>query len=108
MIELKNISYTYEKQIVFSNLSLSVERGEKVGIIGESGCGKSTLLKIVAGLYRPTEGTVLVDGVGALIAAFVHWKDLKNAKVISTLGYVYRMKEAGLTNETMPLSDEEV
>ena len=63
MIELKNISYTYEKQIVFSNLSLSVERGEKVGIIGASGCGKSTLLKIVAGLYRPTEGTVLVDGV---------------------------------------------
>ena len=46
--------------------------------------------------------------MGALIAAFVHRKDLKNAKVISTLGYVYRMKEAGLTNETMPLSDEDV
>lgn len=46
--------------------------------------------------------------VGALIAAFVHRKDLKNAKVISTLGYVYRMKEAGLTNETMPLNDEDV
>ena len=63
MIELKNVSYTYEKQVVFSNLSLSVKGGEKVGILGESGCGKSTLLKIVAGLYRPTEGTVLVDGV---------------------------------------------
>ena len=46
--------------------------------------------------------------VGALIAALVHRKDLKNAKVISTLGYVYRMKEAGLTNETMPLNDEDV
>ena len=46
--------------------------------------------------------------VGALIAAFVHRNDLKNAKVISTLGYVYRMKEAGLTNETMPLNDEDV
>ena len=63
MIELKNISYTYEKQEVFRSLSLSVKRGEKVGILGESGCGKSTLLKIIAGLYKPTEGTVLVDGV---------------------------------------------
>jgi ABC-type bacteriocin/lantibiotic exporters, contain an N-terminal double-glycine peptidase domain len=63
MIKLKNVSYTYEKQEVFRNLSLSVERGEKVGILGESGCGKSTLLKIIAGLYKPTEGTVLVDGV---------------------------------------------
>ncbi len=42
MIELKNISYTYEKQEVFRSLSLSVKRGEKVGILGESGCGKST------------------------------------------------------------------
>ena len=65
MIELKNVSYTYEKQEVFHSLSLSVKRGEKVGILGESGCGKSTLLKIIAGLYKPTEGTVLVDGVSA-------------------------------------------
>ena len=61
MIELRNISYTYKKQNVFRNLSLSVERGEKVGILGESGSGKSTLLKIIAGLYKPTEGTVIVD-----------------------------------------------
>ena len=62
MIELKNISYTYENQLVFQNLSLKVEKGEKVGILGESGCGKSTLLKIIAGLYQPSSGTILVDG----------------------------------------------
>ena len=62
MIELKNITYTYENQLVFENLSLTVERGQKVGIVGESGCGKSTLLKIIAGLYQPSSGTVKVDG----------------------------------------------
>ena len=46
--------------------------------------------------------------VGALIVAFVHRKNLNCAKVISTLGYVYRLKEAELTNETMPLNDEDV
>ena len=62
MIELKNISYTYDNQQVFQNLSLKVEKGEKVGILGESGCGKSTLLKIIAGLYQPSSGTVVMDG----------------------------------------------
>lgn len=62
MIELKNITYTYENQLVFENLSLTVGKGQKVGIVGESGCGKSTLLKILAGLYQPSAGTVKVDG----------------------------------------------
>ncbi|GMA18907.1 ATP-binding cassette domain-containing protein [Arsenicicoccus piscis] len=43
-------------------VSLTVHRGEKLGIVGESGCGKSTLLRIVAGLHRPTSGRVRVEG----------------------------------------------
>ena len=62
MISLHNVSFEYENKKVFENISLNIKKGEKIGIIGESGCGKSTLLKIIAGLYKPTEGTVMVDG----------------------------------------------
>ena len=62
MIELKNVTYTYENHPVFEHISLKVEKGQKVGIVGESGCGKSTLLKLIAGLYAPTEGSVTVAG----------------------------------------------
>ncbi len=62
MIELNNVTYTYENHPVFKHISLKVEKGQKVGIVGESGCGKSTLLKLIAGLYAPTEGSVIVAG----------------------------------------------
>jgi len=45
-----------------SEVSLSIQKGEYVSIIGHSGCGKSTLLNIVAGLTKPTTGAVLLDG----------------------------------------------
>lgn len=45
-----------------SNVSFSVNSGEYVSIVGPSGCGKSTLLSIIAGLLKPTGGTVTVDG----------------------------------------------
>ena len=64
-IEFKNVSYTFPgaKTPIIQNLSLKIPAGQKVAIVGRMGSGKSTLARLCAGLIRPTEGAVLVDGV---------------------------------------------
>ena len=63
-IELKDISFSYEKDtLVLDNLSLTIEEGQMVAILGHNGSGKSTLSKIIMGLLEPKNGEVLVDGV---------------------------------------------
>jgi lipopolysaccharide transport system ATP-binding protein len=59
--------YTYETFHALRDVSLRVERGEFLGVVGRNGGGKSTLLRIVAGIYPPSRGTVRVDGAVAPI-----------------------------------------
>ena len=63
MIELRDIEHRYEKELVLSLPSFTVERGSHALILGLSGSGKSTLLHILGGLLRPTKGTVSIAGV---------------------------------------------
>ena len=62
-IELKNVSFSYSKHSskVLKNIDLKIYSGQKVAIVGMSGSGKSTLGKVMMGLYKPTEGTVMID-----------------------------------------------
>ena len=63
IIELKNINFSYEENInILENLSLKLNSGEMVAIIGHNGSGKSTLAKIIMGLLEPSKGEVLFDG----------------------------------------------
>ncbi|MBK6387786.1 MAG: ABC transporter ATP-binding protein [Rhodoferax sp.] len=67
-LQISNLSKRYGDAAVFSNVSLTVARGEFVAIVGESGVGKSTLLNCMAGLDSWDTGTVSLDGtdLGAL------------------------------------------
>ena len=62
-IRLENITFRYSSKtpIVLNSLSLSIKKGEKIGIIGETGCGKSTFVDILIGLLEPTSGEIFVD-----------------------------------------------
>lgn len=62
-IEFKNLSFAYEEgNPVFSDLNLSIRPGEKIGLIGHSGAGKSTLISLLLKNFKPTNGTISIDG----------------------------------------------
>lgn len=63
-IELQNVSYTYpeSEKPTLKNINLKLKKGENLALVGVNGAGKTTLVKIICGLYRPTEGRVLVNG----------------------------------------------
>ncbi|WP_010630664.1 ABC transporter ATP-binding protein [Sporolactobacillus vineae] len=62
MIQLENVSKRYLTKKALNAVSLQIEPGHIIGLIGSNGSGKSTTLKLIAGLIQPTAGTVLVDG----------------------------------------------
>jgi ATP-binding cassette subfamily B protein/subfamily B ATP-binding cassette protein MsbA len=62
-IELCNVGLDYGRGPVLSGLSLIIRAGERIALLGENGAGKSTTLSLIGGLYRPTRGEVLLDGL---------------------------------------------
>ena len=64
-IEFKNVTFKYEgaSQPTIKNLSFKIPVGQKVALVGKMGSGKSTFSRLVAGIYAPTEGAILIDGV---------------------------------------------
>lgn len=102
IIETKNLSFSYgigtpfEKKAV-DNVSLKIEEGELVGIIGHTGSGKSTLVQMLNGLIKPTSGEVLLKSCDI-------WKEPKKIrKVRFTVGMVFQYPEYQLFEDTVGL-----
>ena len=100
LLELKNLSYVYgtgtpfEKTAV-NNVSLSIEKGEFIGIMGHTGSGKSTLVQMLNGLMKPTSGQVLLDGEDI----WANPKDIR--KIRFKVGMVFQYPEYQLFEETV-------
>jgi ABC-2 type transport system ATP-binding protein len=65
MIELINLTKKFGSATVLDNISLTVKRGEILGFLGPNGAGKTTTMKIITTFWRPTSGSVIVDGMDA-------------------------------------------
>ena len=100
VLELKNLSYVYgtgtpfEKTAV-NNVSLSIEKGEFIGIMGHTGSGKSTLVQMLNRLMKPTSGQVLLDGEDI----WANPKDIR--KIRFKVGMVFQYPEYQLFEETV-------
>ena len=85
-IELRGVTKVYGRQIVLTDASVSIARGELVVVIGRSGSGKSTLLRLIGGLETPDRGSVLIDGRDVAALAETERARLRRA----TLGFVFQ------------------
>lgn len=79
-IQFKNVSFGYQDTPVFEAVSLLINKGDRIGIVGPSGTGKSTFADLLLGFLSPTQGTIFIDGQDL---AHVQLEDLRNH-----IGYV--------------------
>ena len=95
VIEVSNLTFSYNDRRVLKNVCFAVEQGDFLGVVGPNGAGKSTLLKLILGLLVPDEGEILVEGTptkkyaGRGRAAYVSQRALSfNADFPATAGEV--------------------
>ncbi len=100
VLELKNLGFVYgagtpfEKRAV-DNVSLQINQGEFIGVIGHTGSGKSTLMQMLNGLIRPSDGQVLLDGKDI-------WEQPKKIRSVRfRVGMVFQYPEYQLFEETV-------
>ena len=100
VIETRNLTYTYSpgtpfEKTAMKDVSLSVERGDFIGVIGHTGSGKSTLVQHLNGLLRPTSGQVLLEGKDI-------WEEPKKIREVRfRVGMVFQYPEHQLFEETV-------
>jgi len=100
IIETRELGYRYSPGTPFEktavdNVSIQIEKGEFLGVIGHTGSGKSTLIQMLNGLLRPTSGQVLLDGVDI-------WAQPKKIRQVRfKVGMVFQYPEYQLFEETV-------
>lgn len=63
MIEIQNLTHSFGKKLVLKDISLTIEDGKIIGLIGINGAGKSTLMRLISGVYKVKDGEILLDHV---------------------------------------------
>ena len=99
-LELKHVTYTYSAGSAFQataldDISLTIEDGEFVALVGHTGCGKSTLVQHLNGLLKPTSGQVLLDGQD------INGEGVNRRELRQKVGLVFQYPEYQLFEETV-------
>ena len=93
-LELNKVSFSYDNGYeAVKNVSMSFEKGESVAIIGQNGAGKTTTVKLMNGLLKPTQGTVVVDGQDT--------KKNTTATIARKVGYVFQNPDDQIFQDTI-------
>jgi energy-coupling factor transport system ATP-binding protein len=98
-IEIRNASFAYPNGFVaIDNISITINDGERVAIVGQNGAGKTTAVKMMNGLNKPISGDVVIDGINT--------KEKTTAFVAKIVGYVFQNPDDQIFNRTVKLEIE--
>jgi len=109
IVETKNVFKSFDTILAINNVSLDIEKGERLVILGPSGCGKTTLLRMIAGFVVPDKGSISIDGL--LVAkdrkSVIEPENRQVGMVFQDLALwphmsVYKNLEFGLTAKKIP------
>ncbi|MEM4602095.1 MAG: ATP-binding cassette domain-containing protein [Desulfurococcaceae archaeon] len=90
-IRVEDLTYVYrDGTLALNGVSLSVDEGEFIGLIGQNGSGKTTLAKCIAGLLKPARGRILIYGRDT--------KDMRVKELATSVGYVFQNPDDQLLN----------
>lgn len=78
VFEFKNVYFKYPRteEYVLKNINFEIRRGEKISIVGENGSGKTTFIKLIARLYKPTKGDILLNGISIYDYSYEEYMEL--------------------------------
>lgn len=112
MLIIQNLSYTHpNKDLLFGNINLTVNSGEKIALIGNNGSGKSTLLKIMAGLLQPLYGSVNINSKPYYIPQiFGQYNDLTIAEALGInkkLTALHEILEGNISEENYEILNDD-
>lgn len=112
MLILQNISYTHSnKEVLFSNINLTVNNHNKIAVTGSNGTGKSTLLKIIAGELQPVSGQRIVDAqpyyIPQIFGQYNHLTIAQALQIETKLNALQEILSGNVTEENYSLLDDD-
>ncbi|MES2224521.1 MAG: ABC transporter ATP-binding protein [Patescibacteria group bacterium] len=110
-IELDNVSFAYPEsdKTILKNISMTIESGEKLAIVGQNGAGKTTLIKLLCRVYEPTEGAILIDGINLKDIDLDYWREYLGVLFQDFSNYNMTIRESiAIAKPDEPIDDEKV
>jgi energy-coupling factor transport system ATP-binding protein len=93
MINVENVSFTYQQECTLKGITFHIDRGEFVALIGSNGAGKSTLSKLLNGLLKPASGTVTINGMDT--------RKTKSSTLARHIGFLFQNPDRQICKNTV-------
>lgn len=115
LLSIKDVTFTFSHPTLLDGVTVNIERGEKVGLVGRNGAGKSTLLRLIGGELKPDNGSVTLEAGACLSSLTQHVPDAKGGSIFAQVADgipgigadIAEFRRLDLKSHSTPLSPDE-